>query len=135
MEANAFPSDVRIVRIKPPNNRILIHRPAHQGDDDKQQERQNNNNNNDDDNLMDDWLDTPFFDPLAYEDDDESTWQARLANYVKVDYERFELLYAGAFLAFMLIVSQELFRMQLYGADYVPFSSNSQTVNELWKVM
>jgi len=89
--------------------------------------------NDDDKDALDDWLDTPFFDPLAYEDDDDSTWQARLANFVKTDYNAFEFLYAGTFLAFMLVVSQELFRMQLYGADYVPFTSNSQTVNELWK--
>lgn len=101
-------------------------------------------NNNDDGNEQDDdtdaseqldgWLDKPFFDPMEYNEDD-STWQARLANFVKSDYDRFEFIYAGTFLVFMLVVSQELFRMQLYGADYVPFTSNSHTVNTLWKSM
>lgn len=82
---------------------------------------------------LDDWLDKPFFDPTEYDENDDSTWQARLATFVKSDYDVAELVYAGTFLAFMLVVSQELFRMQLYGADYVPFTSNSQTVNALWK--
>lgn len=102
---------------------------ALQNDDDEHEKT----NAPDDD--LDDWLDKPFFDPMAFEDNDDSTWQARLANFVKSDYDLFEFVYAGTFLIFMLIVSQELFRMQLYGADYVPFTSNSHTVNTLWKSM
>lgn len=94
---------------------------------------QNDSSNKDASEQLDDWLDTPFFDPMAYDEHDDSTWQARLANFVKNDYNLAELLFAGTFIAFMLIVSQELFRMQLYGADYVPFVSNSHTVNPLWK--
>lgn len=100
----------------------------------KNDEHENDKANASDDEL-DDWLDKPFFDPMAFEDHDDSTWQARLANFVKADYDLFEFIYAGTFLAFMLIVSQELFRMQLYGAEYVPFTSNSHTVNVLWKSM
>lgn len=96
-------------------------------------EDDNNNNDLQDDDSVNDWLDKPFFDPLAYDDDDNSTWQAQLANFVKSDYNIAELVYAGVFITFMMFVSQELFRMQIYGADYVPFTSNSQALNPLWK--
>lgn len=91
------------------------------------------------------FLDTPVFDPekvlsenerrIAEADDDDGENAAAppseegpfgklrlwFATLVTSDYELAETLYAGLFLSFMVLVSQELFRMQLYGDRYVPF--------------
>jgi len=69
------------------------------------------------------FLDTPFFDP----DDDENNpaWLQSLAEFVKNDYEPAEVVLAGSFITVMILVSQELVRIQLYGDRYVPFSSGS----------
>lgn len=70
----------------------------------------NNENNNNDENSA------PMknSNPLA-------VW---FANLVKNDYELAESLFAALFIAFMVIVSQELFRMNLYGENYVPFTKS-----------
>ena len=88
----------------------------------------NKNNDNDDNeeeeslNLQE-FLDKPFFDPNEY--DDENNDSPRLlgwfANLVKSDYELAETLYVGAIFAVLLVVSQELLRMQMNGDNYVPF--------------
>jgi len=67
---------------------------------------------------IDNFLDSPVFDP-----DDESNEENWFANLVKNDYATAEALYAGGFFAFMVLVSQELFRMWLYGDNYVPFKA------------
>ena len=124
LDTLAFQSTAPIAHFKKSNRRTRF-RFARDDKENKQDDK-------DAGNQLDDWLDKPFFNPLDYDDEDDSTWQARLANFVKSDYNLAEFLYAGTFLAIMLIISQELFRMQLYGADYVPFTSNSQNVNALW---
>jgi hypothetical protein len=94
----------------------------------------NDNDNNDDDNKdddkeqdssfipLDEFLDKPFFDPDAYDEKDANNsplgWFAQL---VKSDYELAETLYVGAIFVVLLIVSQELLRMQMDGPNYVPF--------------
>ena len=71
---------------------------------------------------IDDFLDRPFFDPDAVTEDDPQPirWFADL---VKNDYAAAETLYAGAIFVVMVIVSQELLRMQIYGDGYIPFQA------------
>lgn len=89
--------------------------PQPQHDDDKQ--------DNDDDTKsleekMDDLLDRQFFDPKEVPEGSPLKW---FANLVENDYATAEALYASFFIAGMVIVSQELVRMQYYGDNYVPF--------------
>ena len=65
-----------------------------------------------DDNAEASWLDRPFFDPDAEENDDN--WFARL---VRSDYASAEALYAGGFLGLMVVVSQEAVRLFVYGSN------------------
>lgn len=69
------------------------------------------------------FLDTPFFDPENVVDDGTpmGRFKSWFASIVQNDYEYAETLYAGGFLAFMVWISQELLRMQVYGDNYVPF--------------
>lgn len=69
---------------------------------------------------IDELLDKPFFDPDAYDDSDKSLL-GRLASFVKSDYELAETLYVGMIFVILVIISQEILRMQLYGSNYVPF--------------
>lgn len=73
---------------------------------------------------LDEFLDQPFFDPDQYQDDDRSVL-GRLASFIKRDYELAETIYAGLIFVVLVIVSQELLRIQLYGDQYVPFKSIS----------
>ena len=87
-----------------------------------------NSNNQDNDNQNDDldnFLDKPFFDPDEFEDKEGTLgWFARL---VKNDYELAETLFVGTFFVVLLIVTQEVLRMQLYGDNYVPFLKGGAT--------
>ena len=69
---------------------------------------------------LDTFLDTEFFRPDEVADDAAPPlkWFARL---VQNDYATAEALYASLFVAGMVLITQELVRMQLYGAQYVPF--------------
>jgi hypothetical protein len=87
----------------------------------------NDNDNKDGDDKedslnLDKFLDKPFFDPDDYDENDAASsplgW---FANLVKSDYELAETLYVGAIFVVLLIVSQELLRMQMGGENYVPF--------------
>lgn len=69
---------------------------------------------------LDELLDKPFFDPDAYAEDDTSPL-GRLATFVKSDYELAETIFAGSLFVILLLVTQELLRMELYGDNYVPF--------------
>ena len=72
---------------------------------------------------MDEFLDTPFFDPdRVLEDETSSPWLKRLASFVVDDYERAEAVLTGAFFVLLIIVAQEVLRMQLYGENYEPFA-------------
>lgn len=77
----------------------------------------------DDDNedTLDDFLDKPFFDPETYDEEDSGPL-AWFANLVKNDYALAETLFAGCFFIILLIITQELLRMQLYGDGYIPFT-------------
>jgi len=91
-----------------------------------------NNAKNDSDNdtpaSLDEFLDRPLFDPDSILDETGeplkenanpiSVWFARL---VRNDYELAETLYAGIFFVVLLVITQEVLRMQMYGDNYVPF--------------
>jgi hypothetical protein len=79
-----------------------------------------NFNENDEESEFDKMLDRQFFEPNEVGEESPFKWFADL---VENDYDTAESLYAGGFLVFMVIVSQELFRMQIHGSSYVPFHS------------
>jgi hypothetical protein len=88
----------------------------------------NNNENEDDDfSSLDELLDRPFFDPDAYDEDDDSLLGC-LANFVKSDYELAETIFAGSLFVILIIITQELLRMQLYGDSYLPFTSSGNAI-------
>lgn len=72
-----------------------------------------------------DWntmLDRPFFDPNSViENQSSNPIMRRLALFVQDDYEKAEVILSGAFICFMIVVSQELVRFQIHGSNYVPF--------------
>jgi len=74
----------------------------------------------------DDWvntiLDEPFFDPDEFDESDDSPLGI-FANLVRNDYQLAETLYAGLIFVILIVFSQELLRMQLYGDAYVPFKA------------
>jgi len=76
----------------------------------------------------DDMLDQSFFNPDDYQDDDTS-FLGRLASFVKSDYELAETIYVGLIFVVLVIASQEVLRMQLYGDQYVPFQSGPNAWN------
>lgn len=88
----------------------------------------NNNDENESPASIDEILDKPFFDPDAFDDDDDSIL-GKLAAFVKSDYELAETIYVGIIFVIMVIVSQELLRMQIYGDSYVPFHSSGSPAN------
>ena len=88
-----------------------------------QSDNNNNNNNGNDENdnaSIDDFLDQQFFDPDQVAEDAPGPLKW-FANLVKTDYNTAEVLYVGLIFVFMVILSQELLRMQIYGDNYVPF--------------
>jgi hypothetical protein len=88
----------------------------------------NNNNNEDDNNELDDFLDQSYFDPEQFDDEDQGPL-AWFANLVKSDYELAETLYVGTFFVILVIITQELLRMQLYGDRYIPFTKLGSGAN------
>ena len=67
---------------------------------------------------IDEFLDRPFIN--LEDDENESNW---FANLIKNDYDLAEALFTSGFLTAMVILSQELLRMQMYGDNYIPFHS------------
>ena len=70
---------------------------------------------------VDDFLDTPFFDPNQVDEDDDTSPMGWFAKLVKTDYELAETLYVGIILFILLVLSQEILRVYMYGDNYVPF--------------
>jgi hypothetical protein len=71
---------------------------------------------------LQDFLDRSFFDPDQVDENAQGPvgW---FANLVKNDYVLAETLYVGVFGVVLLLISQELLRLQIYGIDgYVPFT-------------
>jgi hypothetical protein len=69
-------------------------------------------------------LDTQFFNPDDYNEDSQGpvAWFAKL---VKNDYELAEALFVGLLFVILVILSQELLRMQLFGSNYAPFQTGA----------
>ena len=67
---------------------------------------------------MNTFLDTEFFNPEDVPEKSPLRWFADL---VQNDYATAEALYASFFIAGMVLLSQELVRLQMYGDQYVPF--------------
>jgi hypothetical protein len=70
---------------------------------------------------FDAFLDRPFFDPAVFDEGDES-FLGKFANLVKTDYELAETLYVGVLFVILIIATQEVLRIQLYGDAYSPFA-------------
>ena len=68
------------------------------------------------------FLDTEFFNPEQVPESSPLKWFADL---VQNDYATAEALYASFFIAAMVLITQELVRMQLYGDQYLPFQKMS----------
>jgi hypothetical protein len=72
---------------------------------------------------MDKFLDTPFFDPdKVLNDANSSPLLKKFAAFVQQDYETAEAVLTGLFFVLLIIGTQEVLRMQLNGANYVPFT-------------
>lgn len=87
----------------------------------------NNNKNNgqdEDNNELDVFLDTPFYNPDTILNDPSSSKVSKnIAQFIKNDYETAEIILSGLLLVLLVIISQELLRIQIYGYDnYIPFS-------------
>jgi len=84
---------------------------------------------------IDNFLDTPIFDPdkvlseIDEQDDSDDDGGVKISNpvarwfatLVQNDYETAEALYAAGFISFMVILTQELLRYVMFGDAYVPF--------------
>lgn len=81
-------------------------------------------NDIDDNASLESLLDTPFYDPdQVLNDPHSSPLSKQFANFVKTDYITAETLLAGTFFLVLVILSQELLRIQFYGwENYVPFT-------------
>ena len=89
---------------------------------------------------IDGFLDTPFFDPdrildqeekqMVVKDSEDNSSNASQSNnplvwfaqLVRNDYETAEALYAAGFISILVILTQELLRMVIYGDAYIPFT-------------
>ena len=77
---------------------------------------------------LEEFLDKQFFDPeKVLEDESSPLWLQRFASFVVDDYEKAEVVLAGALIAILIIVAQEVLRLQLYGENYEPFRAGIQS--------
>jgi hypothetical protein len=75
---------------------------------------------------LDKFLDTPFFEPdKVLKDENSNPVLKKFASFVLGDYEFAEALLTGIFFVVLIIITQEALRMQLNGANYVPFTKGS----------
>jgi hypothetical protein len=72
----------------------------------------------------DTFLDTPFFDPNSILNDPNSpSLIKRFATWVQEDYETVEVIWTATIFLVLIVATQELLRIQIYGWDnYVPFT-------------
>ena len=95
----------------------------------------NKNNNNNNKNRIDDtefdwdtFLDTPFFDPhrILQDPNSDERWK-RFATWVQEDYETVEVIFTATLFIVLIVVTQELLRIQIYGLEhYVPFGQGTR---------
>lgn len=69
-------------------------------------------------NKVEDFLDKPFFDPDAFDEDDDS-FLGRLANFVKNDYELFEAVFVACFFLLLITIAKDLLRAQMVAQGVV----------------
>jgi hypothetical protein len=75
---------------------------------------------------LDEFLDKPFFEPdKVLKDENSNPLLRKFAAFVLGDYEFAEALLTGIFFVVLIIITQEALRMQLNGANYVPFTKGS----------
>ena len=75
---------------------------------------------------LEEFLDTPFFEPdKVLKDENSNPLLKKFAAFVLGDYEFAEALLTGIFFVVLIIITQEALRMQLNGANYVPFTKGS----------
>ena len=67
---------------------------------------------------IDSFLDKPFFDPDAYDDDDNSFF-GKFARLVKTDYEFFEAVFVACFFLLLITITKDVLRAQM-AASSVP---------------
>jgi hypothetical protein len=88
----------------------------------------------DDDNedSLDELLDKSYFTPDEYDENDSGplVW---FANQVKSDYEFAKSLYVTSYFVVLMIITQELLRMQLYGDGYIPFTRLGANTGDLFE--
>jgi hypothetical protein len=73
----------------------------------------------------DTFLDTPFFDPatILQNPDQYHPILQQIALWVQNDYEFVEAIVTGIFFIILIVITQELLRIQIYGFEnYVPFT-------------
>jgi hypothetical protein len=75
---------------------------------------------------LDEFLDKPFFEPdKVLKDENSNPLLKKFAAFVLGDYEFAEALLTGIFFVVLIIITQEALRVQLNGANYVPFTKGS----------
>ena len=114
----------RIVKVSHTRSALIPLTAARNNEDqDSKDSDDPSNDEHSDRQSLDDFLDTPFYDPQqVLEDENSSDLSKKFANFVTGDYETAEAVLVGAYFVVLVIVTQELLRMQLYGDQYVPFS-------------
>jgi hypothetical protein len=75
---------------------------------------------------LDAFLDKPFFEPdKVLKDENSNPLLKKFAAFVLGDYEFAEALLTGIFFVVLIIITQEALRMQINGANYVPFTKGT----------
>ena len=68
------------------------------------------------------FLDKPFFDPDAYDEQDDSFW-GKIANFVRRDYELFEAIFVACFFLLLISITKDLLRAQMTASGAVAAAS------------
>lgn len=72
----------------------------------------NDNDNANDNAKIDGFLDKPFFDPDAYDEEDDS-FLGKVAGFVRRDYELFEAIFVACFFLVLISITKDLLRAQM----------------------
>ena len=70
-------------------------------------------------------LNTPFFDPNNYNDDDD-TVVGKLATFVKANPEVFKTIFIGIYFNILVMIAQDLLRIQMYNTYTASIITNGQ---------
>jgi hypothetical protein len=107
--------------------RLILHSNQPEKHDKDDVDKNNKCNDLDIDDSIDRFLDTPFYNPdTVLNDPKSSQLERKFANFIKNDYYTAEALLAGLFFVILVIATQEILRIQLFGFEnYVPFSKGT----------